>query len=338
MDTMRLKSRLKDLVRRREFGVFIIIVVVMVLVGIRNPTFFTGDNWKDMLMYASILAFISIGQMMTIVTGGIDLSVGSVVALSGMSVGMIMREYPVLHPVILLLFGTVFGLGCGLLNGLLIGKGKIPPLITTLATMSIYRGLVVVVSGSRWVVYGDITEGFRMIARGNILGINNLMFAALIIAIAAYYFLNHTRRGREIYAFGDHQEGAKFAGINGVNIHILVYSVSGMLAGFGGVLWVSRVHTAQANTALGYEMQTIASCVIGGVSIFGGVGSVVGVLLGTLLFGIILNSLELIGIVDFWKLSVQGFIILVAVIFDAILSHRVMERMRKQRRIFHAGR
>jgi rhamnose transport system permease protein len=336
MNSERVRTQLKEMVRRREFGIIIIIVVVMLVVGLRNPTFFTMDNWKDMLMYASILAFISIGQMMTIVTGGIDLSVGSVVALSGMSVGMIMRGYPVLHPVLLVLLGTVFGLGCGLVNGLLIGKGKIHPLITTLATMSIYRGLVVVVSGSRWVVYGDITAGFKLIARGNILGINNLMFAALIIAVVTYYFLNHTRKGREIYAFGDNQEAAKFVGINSTKIHILVFAISGMLAGFGGVLWVSRVHTAQANTALGYEMQTIASCVIGGVSIFGGVGSVFGVLLGTLMFGIILNSLELIGIVDFWKLSVQGFIILVAVIFDAVLSHRVSERMRKQRRIFDA--
>ena len=330
------RSRITELVRKREFGIFIIIVVVIVLVGLRNPIFFTKDNWKDMLMYASILAFISIGQMMTIITGGIDLSVGSVVALSGMSVGIIMRDNQALPPVVLILLGTLFGLGCGIINGLLIGKGKVHPLITTLATMSIYRGLVVVVSRSRWVVYGDITKGFRLIARGNILGINNLMFAALIIAVVSYYFLNHTRKGREIYAYGDHQEAAKFVGINSTRINILVYALSGLLAGFGGVLWVSRVHTAQANTALGYEMQTIASCVIGGVSIFGGVGSVFGVLLGTLLFGIILNSLELIGIVDFWKLSVQGFVILVAVIFDAVLSHRVAEQMRKQRRVFDA--
>lgn len=330
-----MKSQLAAIYRKREFDVFIVIVIVMIVVGLRNSTFFTKENWKDMLMYVSILAFISIGQMMTIITGGIDLSVGSILALSGMSVGMIMREYAFLHPVILILLGTIIGLGCGLLNGLLISKGKVPPLITTLATMSIYRGLVVVVSRSRWVAYGDITAGFRLIARGSVLGVNNLMFSAVIIAIVSYYFLNHTRKGREIYAFGDHQEAAKFVGINGANINILVYAISGMLAGFGGVLWVSRVHTAQANTALGYEMQTIASCVIGGVSIFGGVGSVTGVLLGTLLFGVILNALELIGIVDFWKLSVQGFVILVAVMFDAIISHRVAERMRKQRRIFN---
>lgn len=330
-----MKNQLANIYKRREFDVFIVIVVVMIVVGLRNPTFFTKENWKDMLMYVSILAFISIGQMMTIITGGIDLSVGSVLALSGMSVGMIMRENASLHPVILILIGIIIGLGCGLLNGLLIGKGKIPPLIATLATMSIYRGLVVVVSRSRWVAYGDITAGFRLIARGSILGVNNLMFSAVIIAIVSYYFLNHTRKGREIYAFGDHQEAAKFVGINGANINILVYAISGMLAGFGGVLWVSRVHTAQANTALGFEMQTIASCVIGGVSIFGGVGSVTGVLLGTLLFGVILNALELIGIVDFWKLSVQGFVILLAVMFDAIISHRVAEQMRKQRRIFN---
>jgi rhamnose transport system permease protein len=334
MENREYRVRLAELARRREFGILIVIVVVMTIVGLRNPTFFTRDNWRDLLMYSSILAFISIGQMMTIATGGIDLSVGSVVALSGMSVGMIMRENPALHPVLLILLGTLLGLGCGLANGLLIGKGKIHPLITTLATMSIYRGLVVVVSGSRWVVYGDITEGFRMIARGSILGVNNLMFAAILIAVAAYYFLNHTRTGREIFAYGNNQEAAKFAGISGTKISILVYALSGMLAGFGGVLWVSRVHTAQANTALGYEMQTIAACVIGGVSVFGGVGSVVGVLAGTLLFGVILNALELIGIVDFWKLSVQGLIILVAVIFDAVLSHRVAERMRKRRRVF----
>jgi rhamnose transport system permease protein len=327
-------ARIKDFARKREFGLFVVIIIVMVIASLRNPTFLTSDNWKDLLMYSSILAFISIGQMMTIVTGGIDLSVGSIVALSGMSVGIIMRENAAIPAGVLVLLGAAIGLGCGLVNGLLIGEGKVHPLITTLATMSIFRGLVVVVSRSRWIVYGDITEGFRAIARGNILGINNLMFAAIVIALASYYFLNHTRKGREIFAYGGHPEAAKFVGIDGSKVNILVYAISGLLAGFGGVLWVSRVNTAQANTALGYEMQTIAACVIGGVSIFGGVGSVLGVLLGTLLFGIILNSLELIGIVDFWKLSVQGFIILVAVVFDAVLSHRIEEKMRKRRRVF----
>jgi len=334
MENPRLINTMKEFIRNREFAVTLVITIIILIVGIRNPTFFTLDNWKDILMYVSILALISAGQMMTILSGGIDLSVGSVVALSGMSVGMIMREVPQMPPLLLIIFGTLIGLVCGLINGLLIGKGKVPPLITTLATMSIFRGLVVVVSRSRWIVYGDITEGFRQIARGKILGINHLMFAALVIGILVYYFLNHTRKGREIYAYGDNPEAAKFVGIRASNINILVFSLSGLLAGFGGILWVSRVNTAQASTATGFEMQTIAACVIGGVSILGGIGSVLGVFLGSLLFGIILNSLELIGIVDFWKLSVQGFIILVSLMFDALLTQRTEEKIRKQKRIF----
>lgn len=332
------KNWMLSIIRKREFAISIVVLVVIILVGLRNPAFFTKDNWKDLLMYGSILAFISIGQMVTMVTGGIDLSVGSILALSGMSVGIIMRENPSFHPIVLVAIGALIGLGCGLCNGFLTGKGKIPPLITTLSTMSVFRGLVVVVSRSRWIVYGDITEGFRQIARGNILGINNLMFTAIIISIIFFYILNHTVKGREIFAYGDHKEAAKFVGINGARIDILVFLISGLLAGLGGVLWISRVNTAQANTAIGYEMQTIAACVIGGVSIYGGVGSIPGVLLGTLLFSVILNALELIGIVDFWKMSMQGLVILIAVIFDAVIAQRTAEQIRKNRRTFNETR
>jgi len=323
-------------IKQREFAVLLVNIILIIIVGIRNPVFFTLENWKDLLMYGSILVFISIGQMMTMVTGGIDLSVGSILAFAGMSVGIIMRENPSFHPLLLTFFGVLIGLGCGLFNGLLIGKGKIPPLIATLATLSIFRGMVVLVSRSRWIVYGDITPGFKLIARGNTLGINNLMFAALIIAVLSYYFLNHTMTGREIYAYGDNKLAAKFVGISRMRIEFIVYMISGVLAGLGGVLWVSRVNTAQASTAVGYEMQTVAACVIGGVSIYGGVGSVIGVMLGALLFSIILNALELIGIVDFWKMSIQGLVILLAVIFDAIIAHRTKEQIRKQRRTFDA--
>lgn len=338
MRNVSFKSQLSSIFRRREFGLFIVIAVIMLAVGLRNPIFFTMENWKDMLMYTSILAFISIGQMITITTGGIDLSVGSVLALSGMSVGLLMKEYEWLHPIVLILIGAAIGFICGFLNGYIIGKGKVHPLITTIATLSIYRGLVVIVSRSEWIVYSDITDSFKLIARGKILGINNLIFTALFISIIFYYFLRHTRKGREIYAYGGNKEAARFVGINSERINYLVYTISGTLAGLGGVLWVSRVLTAQAPTALGYEMLTVAACVIGGASIFGGVGTVIGVLLGSLMVGIIVNSLELIGIIDFWKLSVQGFVILLAVMFDAILSHRIKEQLRRQRRIFNAKR
>lgn len=330
------KNQVSGIFKRREFGIVAVILIIMLAIGLRNPTFFTMENWKDILMPTSILIIVAIGQMMTMITGGIDLSVGSIVAFSGMSIGLIMIKYPSLHVIILILIGTAIGLMAGFINGIIIGKGRVPPLITTLATLAIYRGLVVVVSKSQWVVYGDITPGFKLIARGNILGINNLIIAAAVLSIIFYYFLGHTKKGREIYAYGGNKEAANFVGINSERINYLVYSLSGALAGFGGVLWVSRVLVAQSTSAKGFEFLTITACVVGGVSIFGGIGTVIGVILGALLLGIILNGLELIGVSDFWKMSIQGLVILLAVIIDTVLSRRVMEQLRKGRRIFNA--
>lgn len=329
------KSFLSGVVKRREFAVFIIIIVIILAVGLRNPIFITGGNWNDLLIYSSILIIAAIGQMLTIVTGGIDLSIGSVLALSGMVVGIIMRENPSFHPLLLILISVLVGLTCGAINGFIISKGKVHPLITTLATLTIYRGLVVEVSQNKWVIYTDFTKGVLTIARGNIFGINNIIFVAIIVALVFYYFLGYTRKGRDIYAIGGNLEAAKFAGIKQDNVQLLVYMLSGALAGLAGILWMSRVALVQSTSGLSYEMMTIAACVVGGVSIYGGVGTVVGLILGSLVLGIIINSLELIGIVDFWKMSVQGLIMLIAVIFDTVLSHRVSEQLRKQRRVFN---
>jgi rhamnose transport system permease protein len=325
---------LSDIFKRREFGIFLIIISLVIIVSIKNPRFLSLGNIEDIFLYISILSFIAIGQMMVIITGGIDLSVGSILAFSGMSVGMLMMKYTWIHPIILILIGAAIGLILGFINGLIVGKGKVPPIITTLGTMAIFRGLVLVVSGSQWVDSHEMTRGFKLIARGKILGINNLIFIAIVFAIIFYYFLDHTRKGREIYAYGGNKEAARFVGINAEKVNFLVFSISGALAGFGGVLWVSRFATAQSGTATGVEILVIAACIIGGVSIFGGVGTILGVLLGSLLLGIILNSLELIGVSAFWKLAIQGFVMLVAVIIDTSLSRHTQEGLRKSRRIF----
>jgi len=280
--------------------------IIILAVGLRNPIFITGGNWNDLLIYSSILIIAAIGQMLTIVTGGIDLSIGSVLALSGMVVGIIMRENPSFHPLLLILISVLVGLTCGAINGF-----------------------------NKWVIYTDFTKGVLTIARGNIFGINNIIFVAIIVALVFYYFLGYTRKGRDIYAIGGNLEAAKFAGIKQDNVQLLVYMLSGALAGLAGILWMSRVALVQSTSGLSYEMMTIAACVVGGVSIYGGVGTVVGLILGSLVLGIIINSLELIGIVDFWKMSVQGLIMLIAVIFDTVLSHRVSEQLRKQRRVFN---
>jgi rhamnose transport system permease protein len=321
--------------RRREFGLFTIILVVIIIMGIVNPTFFSLENWRDLLLYFAILIIACLGQMMTIITGGIDLSIGSVVALSGMSVGIIMKNVPDFNPLVLVIISILIGLACGIVNGLIISYGGVHPLITTLATLAIYRGLVVIISGNDWVIYSDFSEGVKALYRGDIVGVNYIILIAIIIIAIFYYFLGFTRTGRGIFALGDNVEAAKFVGIRKSKITMLVYGLSGSLAGLVGIIWISRVLIAQPTNATGFEMMTIATCVVGGVSIYGGVGSVVGVIFGALLMAVTINSLELVGLVDLWKLPIQGLIILFSVISDKMLSNRLNEQLRKQRRIFN---
>jgi len=325
----------QNIVKRREFGVFIILLIIIGIITIKAPRFFSVDNWKDIGLQASILLIIALGEATTMVTGGIDLSVGSILALSAMSVGIMMIRFPNLNVFILVLFGIVVGLISGLINGFIIAKSKINPLIITLGALSIYRGLVVIIGGKGWIVSSDITPSFQKIARGSFMGINNLVLIAAIIFIIFYYFLGYTRLGREIYAYGGNKEAAKFVGISSNQINYIIYAISGALAGLCGSLTLSRILTTTANTAKGYEMLAIAACVIGGISIAGGVGSVIGVTLGTLILVVILSGLELIGISSFWKDAVEGLIILIAIIFDALLSKRMDENLRRSRRIFN---
>ena len=331
---MRFLNEIKNVYKRREFAIVIFILVVILLAGLKNTTFFTANNWLYLGKATAILVFVSIGQMIVITTGGIDLSVGSIIALSGMGAAMIMVRNNNTPTIVLIIVGIFIGSACGFINGLIVGKGKVPPLITTLATLAIYRGMVVVISKSQWIYSHQITDSFKNITRGSMLGINNLIFVALILSIVFYYFMGYTKTGREIYAYGGNKEAANFVGISSVKINYLVFTLSGALAGFGGVLWVSRLATAQPLSAKGFEFLVVAACVVGGVSIFGGLGTVVGTVLGALLLGIILNALELLGIGDFWKNAVYGFVILLAVSFDAILSKRVSEQLRRNRRIF----
>jgi rhamnose transport system permease protein len=277
---------------------------------------------------------VAIGQMIVMLSGGIDLSVASIMAFSGLSVGLLMEQYPWIHPVLLVLLGIAIGFVFGFVNGFIIGKGKVPPIIATLGTLSIYRGLAVLISRGTWVDSWEMTQGFKLIARGTILGINNLIFFAIVLTIIFIYFTGYAKKGREIYAYGSNNEAARFAGINPEKVNYLAFSISGLLAGLGGILYVSRVANAQSYSAQGFEMQTIAVCVIGGVSIFGGIGTLSGVIFGVFLWGVILNAMNVLGVSDFWQLAVQGLIVLIAVIIDTVLLNLNQEQLRRSRRVF----
>ncbi len=313
---------------RREIVLSILIGILIAFVTLRSPYFLTLSNFKNILLDSSILMIVAIGQMMVIITAGIDLSVASTLAFSGMAVGLIISNNWGIHPLLAILMGLGIGLVLGSLNGFLISKTGIPPIIATIAAMIIWRGFTYVISGGAWVDAAEMPDSFKQLARGTILGIPNLIFIVIIVALIFYYFLGHTRTGRQIYAFGSNPDGARFVGINVAKINFLVYMFSGMLAGMGGVLWVSRYASAQSNSATGLELLTVAACVIGGVFIFGGSGSITGVLLGCLLLSIITNALNQVKVSPFWKLAIQGAIILIAVITDSIISQRVERTLR----------
>src|SRR6266498_603689 len=316
------------LARFREAGISIFILILVVAVTVRAPSFLTIDNFKDILLNISILTIVALAQAMVIITHGIDLSVSSMIGLVAMMVAFVVKQNPEMPVLFAVVLGMALGAVLGSFNGLIITYGNVPPIIATLGTLSIYRGLVFFYSKGTWINSFELPANFKLLSKGTPLGLPNMVIIALIVAIIVYYFLNYTRTGRDIFAVGSNPEAAQFSGIRKQRIIFLVYLLSGLLSGLAAVLWVSRFESAQTNTALGFELQTVAASVVGGVSISGGVGTVPGVMLGALLLGIIQNALTLIRISPFWQLAAQGLLILVAVISDKWLLNRV-ERTNK---------
>lgn len=279
-------------------------------------------NLTDMLTNTSILAILAVGMMMVLITGGIDLSVGAVVALSGMSSAVFIRDFPNIPVIVAVLVGLFVGLFSGLVLGRLIAKGRILPIIASLGMMNVYRGLTYIVGDNQWVSAFQMTDAFKEIATGSFLGINHLIWAAFIVLAVFYYILNFTRSGRRMYAVGSNEEATAITGISKERTLILVYMLNGLLAGLAGVLWVSKFASAQGDTASGYELNVIAACVLGGVSVNGGVGKISGLITGALLFGILNNALPLLNASTFWEDAIQGVVIVAAIVMNVLMKRR----------------
>lgn len=326
------RSIVYTLARFRETGIIIFIVLLVVGVSLRSPYFLSLDNFRDILMNISILAIVALAQTMVIITRGIDLSVGSMIALVAMMVAFVIKVNPTMSPALAVLLGMALGSVLGSFNGLIITAGGVPPIIATLGTLSVYRGLVFLYSQGNWINSFEMPHSFKVLAKGTPLGLPNLVIFAIVVAVIVYYFLNYTRPGRDIYAVGSNPDAAQVAGIRVQRIIFMVYVISGVLCGMAGVLWASRFESAQTNTALGFELQTVAAAVVGGVNIFGGSGTVTGVLLGAFLLGIITNALTLVRISPFWQLAAQGALILLAVIVDSVILRRLQKTIAAARR------
>lgn len=305
------------LLQQREPLLALMVVALVLLVGLRAPVFLTAGSLANLLTDSTLLVMLALAQMLVIVTRGIDLSMASTLALSGMVAAMLASNNPDLPLVVVMLAACVTGLAAGLVNGWLIGYLSLPPIVVTLGTMSVYRGLVFVLSGGAWVSAHQMPAGFVAFPLQRLLGLPHLVWIAIGVVLAMAYLARYTRFGRDLYAIGNAPHCAAYIGIPSARRLLGVYGLSGLVAGLCGYLWVARYAVAYTEIAYGFEFTVIAACVIGGVSIAGGVGSVVGAMLGALFLSVIGNALPVLQVSPFWQSALTGAVILVAVMLNA---------------------
>lgn len=303
--------------KRREVQLAFILVALVALIGARAPVFVSAKSLDSLLTDSAILVMMALAQMLVILTRGIDLSVAANLALSGMAVALLGQRFPELPVAVLIPAAGACGLLLGSINGALIGGLNLPPIVVTLGSMSVFRGLIFVLSGGAWVSSHQMTPAFIQFPLERLGGLTHLVWFAVAVTLLAAYLARHTRFGRELYAIGNHPVSARYVGVPIARRLFAVYALSGLVAGLCGYLWVARYAVAFTEIANGFELSVIAACVIGGISIGGGVGTVAGAVLGALFLGVIANALPVIQISPFWQSAITGSVIVVAVVLNA---------------------
>jgi len=320
---VKLNSKVTYLFKKREFGIFLFILILLAVFGSLEPRFFRSDNLSAILSSVGILMVVGAGQTLVIVTRNIDLSVGSSLGMAAMVMGMVARENPDFPIFGLIVIAMIVGGLCGLLNGLLVSYGKIPSIIATLGTLAIFRGAVFVVSDNVQIDPNDVPKGIIALSSTSPIGIPWLLIFAFLSIILVWYVSSKTLLGKRIYAVGSNPEGAISRGLSFNKITILVFVFVGVLAGLGGVLYTARYATINpADVGRGLEFDVISAVVIGGTNIFGGSGTALGTALGCILIGILSNGLTVVGVSPFWKACATGFLILAAVAIDNLVRKR----------------
>jgi len=302
---------------RQILPVVIALILICVAMSILSPNFLTASNLTNVLMQASINAVLAAGMTFVILTAGIDLSVGSVVAFVGIILGFSLHSG--MPMVCALLVALLAGGACGLFNGLLITKGKLPPFIVTLGMMSIARGLALILNNGKPVSSFD--DSFRFIADGNIFGIPVMILITILVFVISFIILRHTPFGRYVYSIGGNEEATRLSGINTKKVLVWVYVICGLLAGLAAIMLTARINSAQPTAGLMYELQAIAATVIGGTSLMGGSGFVCGTLVGALIISVIKNGLNLLNVSSFLQQIVIGSVIILAVLVDSFRNN-----------------
>jgi rhamnose transport system permease protein len=317
----------ETLARFREVGILVFLAAMVVVATAAEPRFLTLGNWENILLDISLLAIVACGETMVIISKNIDISVGSSLGLCAMVVGLLFKFHPQFPIFIGLLIGIALGMLLGAVNGTLITLFKVPPLITTLATLSVYRGLTFLVSGGWQVDPNDIPPDLISWAQTSPIRIPLLVIIAAVVAVAVTMFLRYARLGRDIYAVGNNPSAARLRGIEVSRVVFLVFIFAGGLAGLAGVLYASRYGTVNpADAGVGLELTVIAATVIGGTNILGGSGTILGSVLGSLLLGVLGNAMAVTNVSGFYQKFAQGLVILLAVIVDAIIHNQLQSR------------
>jgi rhamnose transport system permease protein len=312
---------LSAIARQRELSLVAIIFVLGGLVSLSAPQFLTYANISQVAVLASVIAIAAIGEALVVITRNVDLSVEAIIGLVAYCVANVL-ELHALEPAAAIVFGLGLGLVLGMINGVVVTVFKVPAIVATLGTLSIFRGIDYLIAGSHQVPLASLPPGFSETARDSILGVPIFVVVVLVVVVFGSVILRSTRFGRQIYAVGSNPEAAAILGIPSRLVVFAAFSMCGLLAGVAGVMWVMEFGTINGTSATGVVLAVVAAVVVGGVNIFGGSGSIAGAALGALFLGFIANALILVGLSQFWLQAIYGVVILFAVSADAVILRR----------------
>lgn len=316
--------------RIRETGILAVLVVFVAITTSIQPRFLDSANIQFILIDATVFALLALGETMVVVSRNVDLSIGSVLGLSAYVSAGLFGDHPGLPVPVVFLAGLAIGLACGIGNGLMVAIGRVPSLVVTLATLYIIRGIDILIVGGNEVVAQTLPNSFIGIPKANVLGVPYLAIVIAAVIGAGAYYLRAFRSGRELYAIGSNPEAARLAGIPVGKRVFTAFAVSGGIAGLAGVLWAAQYQTIDSTAGTGYELTVISAVVVGGVAIFGGSGSAIGAAIGALLLSTITSALNVLGISQFWLLAIFGFLLLVAITVDRVISVKLVAALRRR--------
>lgn len=322
---MEKKSFMKKLTGSREALLAVILIILFIVITIISPSFLTPRSIMDMLKNNAVTMILALGMLCVMLVGGIDISIMSTLALSGMAVGMLLKYEHISNTFLAFVIAIAIGAVCGFLVGLVISQADVPPIIATMGFMYVFRAMGYIISnGGEWAGAAALGN-FKNFATTKILGLSCVIWVIILCYVFFFVFMKWTRTGRKIYAVGSNASAAEVSGINVKNIKLMVYMIMGVLAGLGGAIQVSVYASAMPDMQQGGEMDVIAACVIGGVSMSGGRGTVVGALLGSLILATIAKALPLVGIDALAQNTIKGVLILAVVVVNVVLQ-RIADR------------